>query len=246
MATCAPAWLSRLLTDVPAGDAWLGERERTAQPPLRFAPRRDMWRLGRWTAKLAVAAWLELSPSDVQVLAAADGAPEAWRGDTRLPVSLSLSHRAGRALAVVGDDPAIVGCDLELIEERSAAFCRTWLTTEEQNCVTGSDGASRPLIANLIWSAKEAAAKVRRQGLRLDPRSAEVAATFGATTRDAWRPLAVAWRDGADETPGWWRADDRWVMTIASGSVTLPPVILSSSRVHARRRRSLQAGPGGS
>ena len=61
----------------------------------------------------------------VEVLAAADGAPEAWRGDERLPVSLSLSHREGLALVAVTEAPAVVGCDLERLEPRSAAFVAT-------------------------------------------------------------------------------------------------------------------------
>ena len=40
-----------------------------------------------------------------------DGAPEAWRGDERLALSVSISHRRGRAIAAVAGDA--VGCDLE-------------------------------------------------------------------------------------------------------------------------------------
>ncbi|MGZ6641917.1 MAG: hypothetical protein ACXVFT_08780 [Solirubrobacteraceae bacterium] len=76
---------------------------------LRLAKRRDDWRLGRWTAKAAVAAWLGVGAERIEVLAAADGAPDAWLDGAPVPVSLSLSHRAGRALAAVTDIPAAIG-----------------------------------------------------------------------------------------------------------------------------------------
>ena len=54
-------------------------------------------------------------------------------------------------------------------------------------------GDERAWLANLIWSAKEAAAKARGEGLRLDVRHAEV--VLGASAADAagWRPLHVDW-----------------------------------------------------
>ena len=99
---------------------------------LRIAPRRDAWRLGRWTAKAAASAFLALPPERIEILAAPDGAPEVWVSGERAAVSLSLSHRAGRALAVVAAAPAVVGCDLEVVEPRSDAFVREWLAEPEQ------------------------------------------------------------------------------------------------------------------
>ena len=114
----------------------------------------------------------------------ADGAPEAWLDGRRCPVSISLSHRAGRALAAVARRAdAVMGCDLELIEPRSGAFVREWLAPAEQRLVGDRDGRERALLANLIWTAKEAAAKVRREGLRLDVRHAVV--TLGGESGDA-------------------------------------------------------------
>ena len=54
----APGWLTTSAPEVPPGDAWLSARERAVLAGLRLAKRRDDWRLGRWTAKTAVAAWL--------------------------------------------------------------------------------------------------------------------------------------------------------------------------------------------
>jgi 4'-phosphopantetheinyl transferase len=64
----------------------------------------------------------------------------------------------------------VVGCDLELIEPRSAAFLRDWLAPSEQKLVATAPAGGRDLVPNLVWTANEAAAKVRREGLRIDVR----------------------------------------------------------------------------
>ncbi|MFN8642278.1 MAG: hypothetical protein U0802_11705 [Candidatus Binatia bacterium] len=63
--------------DVPADDAWLAPVERVRLAQLRVAKRRADWRLGRWTAKRAVAAALGVAVDRVAVIAAAGGAPLA-------------------------------------------------------------------------------------------------------------------------------------------------------------------------
>jgi 4'-phosphopantetheinyl transferase len=207
----APGWLTSWAAEVPPGDAWLSPRERDVLAGLRLAKRRDDWRLGRWAAKAAVAAWLGVGAERVEVLAAADGAPASWLDGAPAPVSLSLSHRAGRALAAVTDLPAAIGCDLEIVEHRSGPFVREWLTAGEQAVLEPLDGAARDVAANLMWAGKEAAAKVRREGLRLDVRRADV--ELGAPG-SGWRPLTVRWGE-SQATAGWWCAAGGWVMTIA-------------------------------
>jgi 4'-phosphopantetheinyl transferase len=191
---------------------------------LRLAKRREDWRLGRWTAKAAVAAWLGVAAERVEILAAPDGAPDAWLDGAPAPVSVSLSHRAGQALAAVTDVPAAIGCDLELVEHRSGPFVREWLTAGEQAVLEPLDGAARDVAANLMWAGKEAAAKVRREGLRLDVRRAEV--DLGAPG-SGWRPLTIRWGEG-QTTAGWWRAADGWVMTIAGSPAPALPSRLAA------------------
>jgi 4'-phosphopantetheinyl transferase len=210
-----PLWRICERADVPDGDAWLGATERRVHDGLAFVPRREDWRLGRWTAKMAVAALVGVRPEEVEIVAAPDGAPEAWAGREPAGVSVSLSHRGGRGLAVVAPRPVVVGCDLELVEPRSAAFLSDWFAPEEQALVAAAPTAERDLEANLVWTAKEAAAKVRREGLRLDVRRAVVALADAQTEAGAWHPLTVRW-EGREPTAGWWRADGGWVMTIAA------------------------------
>ena len=142
----------------------------------------------------------------------------------RAAVSLSLSHRAGRALAVVAAAPAAVGCDLEVVEPRSDAFVREWLAASEQASVAGLAGGARDRAVNTLWTAKEAVAKVRREGLRLDVRHAVVNAQ---SPGPGWRTLRVH-LDG-DSTAGWWREEPGWVMSVAGEPAPAQPCPLDGA-----------------
>ncbi len=157
----------------------------------------------------------------VEILPAQDGAPDVWLDARPAPVSLSLSHRAGRALVLVGDGARPLGCDIELIEHRSDAFVRQWLASPERALVAAArDATRRDLVANLIWTGKEAAAKVRREGLRLDVRHAVV--SMESRADGDWAGLQVTWPTG-QVTSGWWRAEGEWVMSVAGTPVAVAP-----------------------
>jgi 4'-phosphopantetheinyl transferase len=236
------AWLSRSHADVPADDGWLGARERMALDGLKVEKRRADWRLGRFTAKAAAAAWLGVPAGEVEILAAPDGAPDAWIGDELAPVSLSLSHRAGRAAAVVADAYCPVGCDIELIEPRSDQFVREWFSPWEQELVFAA-GERQHLLANLLWTAKEAAVKARREGLRLDPRHAVVDLGNGSWP---WRPLSVTWDDEPWSVDGWWREYGGFVLAVVAERLGLAaPDDLLREQAHSSRRfapRTRRAG----
>jgi 4'-phosphopantetheinyl transferase len=216
MAATAPGWLTRSLADLPPGDGWLSPREREALAGLTVEKRRRDWLLGRLAAKAAVGSWLGAEPKDVEVLAAPDGAPEARLAEEAAGIALSISHRAGRALAAVANAPAALGCDLEALEPRSGAFVREWLAPSERELLEGLPEERRALWANLAWTAKEAAAKARREGLRLDVRSAAVAVERVAEPGPRWRPLEVRWPEGGPRLHGWWREEPAWVMAVVA------------------------------
>lgn len=215
------AWLTRHLDDVPGDDSWLTAEERRVLTRFTVPKRRADWRLGRWTAKAAVARVLAVDPRRVAVVAAADGAPEAMLDGAPLAMSLSISHRAGVGLAVVSDS-SVVGADLELIEHRSDAFVREWFGPHEQALVdaAGVDGR-RDEVACLLWSVKEAAAKVLREGLRLPFRSASVTLESdvgngeAGTPGDGWHRSTVGWPSEGRSISGWWRVADSFVLAIA-------------------------------
>jgi 4'-phosphopantetheinyl transferase len=167
-------WLIGALRDVPDTDDWLtaGERVRLAQ--LHLAKRRADWRLGRWVAKRAVGAALACDPDRIAVIATESGAPLALRDGVPAPVALSLSHAAGRGLCAVAPPGVAVGCDLEPLAPRSAAFVRDYFTAAEQRRIAGDDR-----LATLFWCAKEAVLKALGDGLRRDLREAEVASAAG-------------------------------------------------------------------
>ncbi len=227
----APGWLTRRSVDLPPGTAWLAERELVRLSELGFAVRREHWLLGRFTAKAALAALHGTLPDGFEVRTAADGAPEPWRDGRPLDVSLSISHRSGRALAVVAHAPVVVGCDLEIIEPRSGAFVREWLSPPERALVAARPHEG-PLLANLMWTAKEAAAKVWREGLRLDLRHAVVIPQLGGSGE--WRPLTI--RLGEASLSGWWRREPGWVMAIAAAPAPAPPQALETPQGSALAR----------
>jgi 4'-phosphopantetheinyl transferase EntD len=191
------------------------------------APRRRAdWRLGRWAAKAALLAWGGAALRKVEIVASADGAPEAQLGGELVPAALSLSHRNGRALAVVADPELAVGCDLEAVEARSAAFVRTWLTPDEQASVRSTGEPGRARLANLIWAAKESAAKARREGLRLAIGRAEVELDWTPSADGDWRPLTVRWDHEELAAPGWWREETGWLYAFVCEPASPPPVRL--------------------
>ena len=224
-------WLQRRLHDVPAGDEWLSARELDVQARLLVRKRRADWRLGRWTAKAALAMVLAVEPSRVSILAAEDGAPEAFVGDLPLPlpISVSISHRAGVGLVTVSRH-VVVGGDLELIEPRSAAFVREWFDEREQVSIAAARDVDRhDELTCLLWSVKEASAKVLREGLRLDPRSAAVVLESDEVADELgrrWRRTTVRWPTEDRVVTGWCRLDGSFVHAIAGARHTSVPVEL--------------------
>ena len=210
-------YLLRRLSDVPDGDDWLTPAERRWFTDRRSAKRVADWRLGRWTAKAAIGAFLERRglpvPEAIEILAAADGAPEAHAEGRALEVTLSLSHSQGRGVAAVAATGVALGCDIERVEPRSPAFLASYLTPGERAALAAAGGTDRDLLANLIWSAKESALKTQRRGLRADTRSVEVRVT--ASPAAEWGRLEIS-RDDGDPLLGRWTRLDDLVATIVS------------------------------
>lgn len=215
-------WLTRELGEVPPDDEWLSEREREVLAALGLPKRRADWRLGRWAAKAAVAAWWKGEIGVIEVATEKDGSPAVLLDGAKAQVALSVSHREGRALVAVGGSPRAVGCDLEAIEPRSPAFIREWLGPAERELLAGLDDKRTQMVANLIWTAKEAACKVRHEGLRLNVRRARVEPAALEVPPGSWAPLQVAWEDGSFEE-GWWRWEPGWVMSVLSDPASMAP-----------------------
>lgn len=211
--------------EVPRGDAWLTRSEAVVQGGLRFAKRREDWRVGRWTAKAAVSACLGGVPvEDIEVLATEDGSPSARiPGSDAGRVAISLSHSQGRGFAVAAQGAMSLGCDLEALAPRSLAFIRDYFTESERAAVMALQGSPRDEGATLVWAAKEAALKAMRQGLRADTRSVEVRFGEQASVGVGWAQLAVS-RAAGTPLRGWLRVFDEFawaVVTDASGTTRI-------------------------
>jgi 4'-phosphopantetheinyl transferase len=192
--------------EVPAGDDWLGAREREAMRRFSVPRRREEWRAGRWAARRAVAVLDGHDVSRLEVLTAPDGAPEVWEGDHRSSVAVSISHRGGFAAALATAAGADPGCDLEVVEPRDAAFAEDWFTPDERAAVHSALPADQDVLVTLIWSAKETALKVLRHGLRVDTRQVEISVGEGSFEATF----------GGVRIPGRWRRDGAIVITTAA------------------------------
>jgi 4'-phosphopantetheinyl transferase len=222
-------WREQRRSDVASGYDWLSGRERMVLEGLRFTPRRASWRLGRWTAKRAVASCLgrDGGLEGIEVVAASDGAPEAIVDGAAAPVCVSISHSGDRGFCVVAGCRSRVGCDVERVEARGSAFARDYLTASERRLLHGCGDGERALRETLIWSAKESALKALRDGLRRDTRDVEVDPAPPRGDGE-WNPLSVVTRGApGGALVGWWRADGGWVYTMVSDVPTPPPISLT-------------------
>ncbi len=198
---------------------WLGPRELERLAKFKFDKPRLDYMLGRWTAKNAISATLGLEHDPaayalIQIVAAEDGAPETTVDGHPAPVSLSLSHSHDYGLCVITRETYAVGCDIELVEDRTATFVQDYFTEPERQTVAEAQGEYQRLLPTLIWSAKESALKVLRQGLRLDTRKVEV--ELDPPHEGPWQALRVHYPDGNTVFPGWWRCHDDYVLTFAA------------------------------
>ena len=220
-------WLSQGMADAPADDAWLSAREAAWIARLRFPKRRSEFRLGRWTAKRALALYLGREASagalaSIEIDRAHDGAPLPLVDGRPAEAYLTMTDRADQAVCLVGPPGTALGCDLELVEPRSDAFVADYLTPAEQRLVAAApDRDARDLVANLVWCGKESALKVLRTGLRRDTRSVEVSLPDGGAVA-GWAPILIRAVEGTC-FPGWWQRFGAFVLTLAATEPFSPP-----------------------
>jgi 4'-phosphopantetheinyl transferase len=219
--------------EIPARTTWLTAGEADVAARLRFTKRRSEFLLRRWVCKqsVAVTAGIPADPASlgrVEVANRPSGAPYVLLDGQPLGLDVSITDRAGWAVCLVGENLTRVGCDLEIVEPRSAGFVTDFLTPAEQAFVASRPQVHRDAAANLMWSAKESALKVLRTGLRRDTRSVEVVLDDDPQDRTGWAPLEVRTAEGA-VLPGWWRRDGLFLTTVASERPLVAPTPLAGS-----------------
>jgi 4'-phosphopantetheinyl transferase len=233
-------WLAHGELDVPASTEWLSPHERDHLASIRFTKRRDEYVTRRWTTKQAIASVLELDNSPavlarIEIRHRESGAPYVHLDGAMAAVDVSMSDRSGWAVCLVGPPGTMasgtVGVDLEVVEPRTPAFVADYFTPAERRYIAAQPPDRHDELANLIWSAKEAALKVQQVGLRVDTRTVDVD-LHGERQIDGWSAMTVTGRNGP--MPGWWRRAGVFVLTIAFDAPADPPQLLaSSSALHA-------------
>jgi len=237
-------WLEQTEADLPAVNDWLSTNEAVRLDGMRFPKRNADWRLGRWTAKRALAVYLNLHShppnlTDIEVRPAPSGAPEVFIANQPAGITISLSHRAGVAACAVTLAGTELGCDLEIIEPRSDAFVADYFATEEQELIGRTSAADRCQLLALLWSAKESALKALRTGLRLDTRSVTVRAPWDEGERaqdpalgfrashglNSWQPLQAVY-EGRQVFHGWWQNTGDLLRTMVACPPPAPPIFL--------------------
>lgn len=223
-------WLEQTEVDVPLENSWLSAREQVHLAGLRVAKRAADWRLGRWTAKCALAACLDLPATlaQIEIRPSPSGAPEAFVNGCPVGASISISHRAGMAICAVAPAGVMLGCDLEAIEPHSEAFIADYFTPEEQALLAASPAQDRLRLLAVLWSAKESTLKALREGLRLDTRSVSVSPIAVPLPPQAtWQPLQVR-QSGGHTFSGWWQYTADTVRTLVAAPSPHAPVTLES------------------
>jgi len=249
-------WLEQTEADLPAENDWLSTSEVTRLNGMRFAKRHADWRLGRWTAKRALAVYLNLPShpqalTDIEVRPAPSGAPEVFIANQPAGIAISLSHRAGTAACAVALSGAELGCDLEIIEPRSDAFIADYFAAEEQELIERTSAADRFRLLAMLWSGKESALKALRTGLRLDTRSVTVSPVLPLQHEDesakdparifqsscgpnSWYPLHVVY-EGGQIFHGWWQSTGDLLRTMVASPPPAPPIFLETPAHSAQR-----------
>jgi 4'-phosphopantetheinyl transferase len=226
-------WLEQTEADLPAENDWLSAREAVRLNAMQVPKRRADWRLGRWTAKRALALYLNL-PTHGKALAAIEvfpgpsGAPVVFLDDEAARVTISLSHRSNTAMCAIAPRDVALGCDLELVEPRSDAFVAAYFTASEQRMIAQVSAADRFRLVALLWSAKESALKALREGLRLDTRSvsANLDSPLPAEVFAGWLPLRVG--SGEQVFHGWWQQTGSLLRTVVAAPAVEAPIVLEA------------------
>ena len=223
-------WLEQTEADVPTQNDWFGASEAFQLNNLRFAKRRADWRLGRWTAKCAAAILLDIpldrrALSRIEIRPATSGMPEVLVANQPVSATISLSHSDGVAMCAVSPTGTAIGCDLELVQERSRRFLSDFFTKEEQELVARASPIDQAQLVTLLWSAKESALKALGIGLRLDTRSV-VVDILEESNYAVWDPLQVQYTEKQQTFLGWWRHAGRFVQTLVAFPEPSAPTLL--------------------
>jgi phosphopantetheinyl transferase len=187
--TCRRLSLPREVMDADGGVWWealanvaLGPDESCVWRSLGGTSRRRDWLMGRVAAKDTVrlhvlrTRGLRLLPADIAIVADGFGKPEP-RGPElarlAVPLSVSIAHTDGAAMALVSEPARGIGIDIERLDRRRGDYERAAFH-ESERALLGDTGPARRERALRLWCAKEAAAKALGRGLMGSPLNLEL------------------------------------------------------------------------
>lgn len=224
----------------PVGLLSAVERARFEQ--LTIEKRKRDWLCGRWTAKLLLQNLFRektghtIPLDNFSIINNMDGVPLVtghWSLATGY--SLSISHSHGYALCAVIEHPHCpIGADLERIEERVDGFVDDYFTEAEQEMIISCGGqaflrttrnsqlATRNILTNATWSAKEAVLKALHLGLSVDTRAVECLIEPFVDPPTCWTQFTIRCDNNrlphpAPALQGWWQVQGDFVLTVVMG-----------------------------
>ena len=226
----------------------LGPHEILEYRRLKVPKRRDEWLAARVAIKELIRRCcpekMDAGIRQIETIKDTSGVPHVEIAGKVLEGRLSLSHSQGRFLCAFDTDGRALGVDLEHIERRLPEFIEDYFTLHEQMKLWIAPEEHAPLIATLIWSAKEAVLKALSLGLNLDTRSIEIHFNEGESLSPReWQKLEFG--SAVKESSSlhlFWRREDDFVLTLC----TMGELPFSACRVRSigqePRRKSSRVG----
>ena len=188
-------WCLKKFASIPEDLDWLSPQESNRYRQFRFPKRQQEWLLGRWVAKNLLNNLLTDSDTlpfhELSIHNEDSGAPFVMWNNQRMEGSLSISHRAEKAISAFCFDPEIsIGIDLEEIEAKSRGFVEDYFTEPEARMVLALPIEKQALAASLLWSGREAIVKALQIGLRIDTRQIALKPP-PLSSHEEWKPLEI-------------------------------------------------------
>jgi phosphopantetheinyl transferase len=192
---------------------------------LKIPARLAEWEASRLAVKKmikeAVPGTESLPLPSIQIQKEASGAPYVVvDGLGRLPGCLSISHSNGFVFIGYAEETTLFGVDLELVAERSKEFVLDYFTETEIEYLENCAADHKPSIITLLWSAKEAALKAARLGLRLDTRRIEITPHACFEISPFWQTASINCLElGLNFPRLFWRSEEGFIQTYCVNSM---------------------------
>lgn len=161
---CEIALVDAILADAAKAERLLCTSERVTLSRCRCSKRRAEFLAGRVAAKRAAARALRRTDSaKIEIVKTANGAPVLPHHPE---LRVSISHSARFALAMVSNHP--IGIDLEREHQRTQALASWFFHEHELKQLSCKHGEDWHALINLLWTRKEATAKLGHFGGSLE------------------------------------------------------------------------------